>query len=74
MSGEVGNTITLWLGHTQSYDPHHHLENVTVEGCAVGIKAEGSMTLHGSNVLLKGNQTGIDADDLRLDVEGLTIE
>lgn len=74
MSGDVGNIVTLWLDHTQSYDPGPYLENVTVEGCVVGIKVEGGMTLHGSNGLLRGNQIGIDADDLRLDVEGLTIE
>ncbi len=70
----VGTELYMWVNHVLSYGSELELHDVSIIGFSTAIKAEGRVAIRGSNLLLKDNHVGIDAEDLYLDVEGLDIE
>jgi putative FmdB family regulatory protein len=52
--------------------PNLIMDNVTIENCGTGIKAD-SGYIKGNNVQLKGNRVGIDSVNTKLEFKGLKI-
>jgi putative FmdB family regulatory protein len=52
--------------------PNIVMNNVTIENCGTGIKANGGY-IKGNNIRLKGNLVGIDATNTKLEIDKLQI-
>ena len=72
-SNNVGRELDIWATHVLTYGPNITLEDCSFINCGTAIKAERGM-IRGRNVLMRGNQVGIDAEHSCIDIEELTIE
>jgi hypothetical protein len=53
--------------------PNVTLKNVAIVNCGTGIRADGAWIV-GTNVTMRGNQVGIDAENSHIDIANLDID